>query len=158
MNKNFILKFSCALLFFIGLLSQGCSSMGHSSRAIPKIEKRTDKITEVGLDGDENELAASVENFLEARGIKVRILGTPQVKHQRGDKEYTYDEVQTRFVVRVRSTDLDTCLPEGSRQMHFTISVTDFQERNKVFLMNGEFGCKDTLINSFNNWLNKQPN
>jgi len=33
--------------------------------------------------------------------------------------------------LRVRSTDLDRCVPEGSRQMHFNVSVLDYQERNR---------------------------
>lgn len=65
------------------------------------------------------------------------------------------DEVQTRYVLRVRLKDLDKCVPEGSRQMHFNVSVVDFQERNRVFLMNGEFGCRDTLVRSFGRWLSQ---
>jgi len=110
---------------------------------------------EVALDGDDNELSVAIEKELEARGVKVRLLSTPQVRVQRGDKEYAYDEVQTRYVVRVRSVDLDRCVPEGSRQMHFNISVVDFKERSRVFLMNGEFGCKDTLVRNFGRWLSK---
>ena len=55
---------------------------------------------------DENELSSTIENFLEAIGKKIRILGTPQVKMKTVAKEYNYDEVQTRYVVRLRSTDL----------------------------------------------------
>lgn len=39
--------------------------------------------------------------------------------------------------------------------MHFNVSVVDFQERNRVFLMSGEFGCKDTLVRNFESWLAK---
>jgi hypothetical protein len=131
----------------------GCTSLGHQSRAVPKIAKPTERFAEIGLDGDDNELSVALEKLLDARGVKVRILSTPQVRLQRGDKEYTFDEVQTRYVLRVRSEDLDKCLPEGSRQMNFNVSVVDFKERTRVFLMNGEHGCRDTLLKSFEQWL-----
>jgi hypothetical protein len=133
----------------------GCTSLGQQARAIPRIAKPIDRISEIGFDGDDNELSVAIEKLLDDRGVRARILSTPQVRVQRGDKEYTYDEVQTRYVLRVRSTDLDKCVPEGSRQMHFNVSVVDFQERSRVFLMNGEFGCKDTLVSSFDRWLRK---
>lgn len=150
-------RFKCfyAILFTLSTLLSGCTSLGHESRSIPKFEKQTYKIVEVGFDGDDNELSVAIEKLLEDREIKVKILSKPKVREQRGDKEYTYDEVQTRYVLRVRSADLDTCMPEGSRQMHFNVSVVDFQERNRVFLMSGEFGCKDTLLRNFESWLTK---
>src|SRR5919197_1238458 len=129
-------------LCIVSSLLFGCTSLGHQTRAVPKIAKPLDRIVEVGFDADDNELAVAIENLLEARGVRVRILSTPQVRLQRGDKEYTYEEVQTRYVLRVRSTDLDHCVPEGSRQMHFNVSVVDYQERNRVFLMSGKFGCR----------------
>lgn len=148
-------KFIAVFFTLCGLLS-GCTSLGHETRSTPKFAKPTDKIVEVGFDGDDNELSVAIEKLLEDRGgVKVKILSRPKVREQRGDKEYTYDEVQTRYVLRVRSVDLDTCIPEGSRQMHFNVSVVDFQERNRVFLMSGEFGCKDTLVRNFESWLAK---
>lgn len=145
-----------AILFILSTLLSGCTSLGHESRSIPKFEKQTGKIVEVGFDGDDNELSVAIEKLLEDREVKVKILSRPKVREQRGDKEYTYDEVQTRYVLRVRSVDLDNCMPEGSRQMHFNVSVVDFQERNRVFLMRGEFGCKGTLLRNFENWFTKE--
>jgi CRISPR/Cas system-associated protein Cas5 (RAMP superfamily) len=145
----------CAMLFTLCGLLSGCTSLGYETRSIPKFAKSTDKIVEVGFDGDDNELSVAIEKLLEDRGVKVKILSRPKVREQRGDKEYTYDEVQTRYILRVRSVDLDTCIPEGSRQMHFNVSVVDFQERNRVFLMSDEFGCKDTLLRNFESWLTK---
>lgn len=136
------------LLFFCG-----CTSVGHEKRAIPQIAKPIGEVMEFGFDPDDNELSVAVEKLLDARGIQVKLLSTPQVRQQRGDKEYTYDEVQTRYVLRVRSVDLDTCVPEGSRQMHFKISVTDFQTRKRVLVMNGEYGCRDTILKEFDKWL-----
>lgn len=143
----------CGIILTLTYFLAGCTSIDHESRAVPKIEKHTAKITEIGFDGDDNDLSVAIEKFLDARGVKVRILSTPQVRLQRGDKEYTYDEVQTRYVLRVRSKDLDTCMPEGSRQMDFNVSIVDFQERKRIFLMSGEFGCKDTLVRNFERWL-----
>jgi hypothetical protein len=140
-------------LVVAGLFIYGCTSLGHEKREIPKIARPTGEIVEFGFDSDDNELSVAVENFLDKRNIQVKLLSTPQVRQQRGDKEYTYDEVQTRYVLRVRSVDLDKCVPEGSRQMHFNISVTDFQKRQRVLVMNGRFGCRDTIVNEFDKWL-----
>lgn len=130
-----------------------CTSLGHQERAAPQIAKPVGKITEIAIDGDDKALAVAVEKMLDERGIRTKMLAAPRVRVQQGDREYTYDEVQTRYVVRVRSVDLDTCVPEGSRQMHFNLSVMDYETRSRVFLLNGEFGCRDTLLASFGNWL-----
>jgi hypothetical protein len=140
-------------LIVSGLFFCGCTSAGNEKRAIPKIAKPIGEIVEFGFDPDDNELSVAIEKLLDARGIRVKLLSTPQVRQQQGEKEYTYDEVQTRYVLRVRSVDLDTCLPEGSRQMHFSISVTDFQNRERVLIMKGEFGCRDTIVREFEKWL-----
>ena len=137
------------------LILAACTSSGHERRAVPMIARSIGPIAEFGFDPDDNELAIAIEKLLEDRGVRVKLLSTPQVRQQRGDKEYTYDEVQTRFVLRVRSTDLDRCVPEGSRQMHFAVTVTDFQTRQRVFLMKGQFGCLDTLLQQFDNWLRR---
>jgi hypothetical protein len=133
-----------------------CTSLGHQTRAVPKIAKPVGPIVEFGFDGDDNELSVAIEKLLDDLGVRAKILSTPQVRVQRGDREYTYDEVQTRYVLRIRSEDLDKCVPEGSRQMHFNVSVVDFQERARVFLMNGEYGCRDTLVRSFGEWLSQK--
>lgn len=146
---------STLIALVLALALAGCTSLGHQTRAVPKIAKPTGPITEFGFDGDDNELSVAIEKLLDERGVRARILSTPQVRVQRGDREYTYDEVQTRYVLRVRSQDLDKCVPEGSRQMHFSVSVVDFQERSRVFLLNGEYGCKDTLVGSFGRWLSQ---
>ena len=131
----------------------GCSSMGHEKRAVPKIARPIGEVSEFGFDPDNNELAVAIEKLLDSRGIKVKLVSSPKVRQQRGEKEYTYDEVQTRYVLKVRSLDLDTCLPEGSRQMHFDISVVDFQKRQRVLIMSGKFGCRDTIVREFDKWL-----
>jgi hypothetical protein len=150
-----LLFIAAGLLFAIAMpLLSGCTSTGHERRSAPKIAKAVGPIAEFGFDSDDNELSVAVEKMLDARGIRAKLLSAPEVRQKRGDKEYTYDEVQTRFVLKVRSIDLDRCVPEGSRQMHFQIAVTDFQTRQRVFLMKGEFGCRDTLVREFEQWLN----
>jgi hypothetical protein len=145
------------ILFLAGVVCLcGCTSIGHEKRAAPKIAREVGPITEFGFDSDDNDLSVAVEKFLDSRGIRLKLLSTPQVRQQKGEKEYTYDEVQTRYVLKVRSTDLDTCIPEGSRQMHFDISVTDFQTRQRVLVMKGQYGCRDTIIKEFEKWLSGQ--
>lgn len=139
------------------LIAAGCTSLGHQTRAAPQIAKPVEALVEVGFDPDDNTLSVAVEKLLDAKGIKVKLLSTPQVRQQRGDKEYTYAEVQTKYVLRVRSTDLDTCVPEGSRQMHFSITMVDFQERSRVYVQNGEYGCQDTVLRYFEEWLAARP-
>lgn len=134
----------------------GCTSHGHAQRETPSIARPVGAISEFGFDSDDNQLSVAIENLIESRGIRLKLLSTPQVREQRGDREYTFKEVQTRFVLRVRSVDLDRCVPEGSRQMHFNISVTDFSERKRVFLMKGEFGCQNSVVQRFANWLSGQ--
>jgi hypothetical protein len=136
----------------VGLLV-GCTSLGHQGRAEPKVAEPISGLDEVGFDGDEHELALAVERVLKQNGVKVRLLAAPEVRVQSGDEQYRYKEVQTRYVVRVRSEDLDKCIPEGSRQMNFSITVIDYQERNRVFLQNGEHGCRDTIVKFFADWL-----
>lgn len=131
----------------------GCTSLGHQARAVPQISKPIPKITEIAIDGDDRALAVAVEKLLDARGIRAHVVAAPTVQVKQGHRTYTYDEVQSRYVVRVRSVDLDTCLPEGSRQMHFHLSVMDYQTRTRVYLLDGEYGCRDTLLASFAEWL-----
>src|SRR5438094_9165569 len=99
-----------AVLISGGLMISGCSSMGHEKRAVPKIAKPIGEVSEFGFDPDNNQLAVAIEKLLDSRGRKVKLVSSPKVRQQRGEKEYTYDEVQTRYVLKVRSLDLDTCL------------------------------------------------
>lgn len=77
MNRRFRTGRLC-LFFLLGLT--GCTSLGQETRAVPKIAKSTEPIVEVGLDGDDNELSVAIEKELDARGVKVKILSTPQVR------------------------------------------------------------------------------
>ncbi len=142
-------------LLMLEVALAGCTSLGHGGREEPKVARPVGVIQEVGIDGDDNTLAVGVENLLESRGIKARMLSTKGVREQRGDKEYEYDESRTRYVVRVRSLDRDHCMPGGGRQMDFYISVMDLQERTRVFLMNGDHGCEDSILQKFDAWLER---
>lgn len=121
-----------------GLLLTGCTSLGQESRSTPKISQAIEPVNEFGFDSDDNELSVGIEKLLTSRGFKMRILR---------------NGVQTRYVLRVRSTDLDTCLPEGSRQMHFNVSAIDSDTGKRVLLIAGEYGCKDTIIKRVDEWL-----
>src|SRR5438309_1559225 len=110
-----------------------CTSLGHSGREAPLIAKPIGHISEITLDGDDNELAIAIENALDAKGIIVRTVFAPQVKQTTPDREVTYNQLTTRYVIRASSIDRDKCLPEGSRQMDFNIVVTDYQEHQRVF-------------------------
>jgi hypothetical protein len=140
-------------LLIIAVLLAGCTSLGHGGRAEPKVARATPPIAEIGIDGDDNELAVALENALDERGVKVKIIHAPAVMEVRGDRIVSYDEVQTRYVLQVRSTDAGRCVPEGSRQMHFYVTLIDYTEQRRVFLSEGVNGCKDTIVKSFMGWL-----
>ena len=145
--------FPLAGITLLLLLSVSCTSLGHVSRARPQVAKHADKFSEIGFDGDDNALAVGMEKLLDSHGIKVKIISSPKVREIVANKEYEYDEIQTRYVIKVSSQDLDTCVPEGSRQMHFAVSVIDYKERNRIFLMSGQYGCMDTLLKNFEEWM-----
>jgi hypothetical protein len=130
-----------------------CTSLGHSGREAPLIAKSIGHISEITLDGDDNELAIAIEKALDAKGITVRTVFAPQVKEKTTEREITYNQLTTRYVIRVSSVDYDKCLPEGSRQMDFNIVVTDYQEHQRMFVMHGEHGCKDSIVSKFMKWL-----
>ena len=122
------------------LVLTGCTSLGHDTRSTPQISKAIEPVKEFGFDSDNHELSIGIKDLLTSRGYKVEAL---------------HSGVQTRYVLRVRSTDLDTCIPEGSRQMHFNVSVADSVTGERVLLIANQYGCKDTIINRFDQWLAK---
>jgi hypothetical protein len=139
------------------LVVSGCTSIGQAGRAAPLIAKPVSAFSEIGFDGDDNELSIAIEKLLDARGVKARILATPEVRETEGNKEYRYKEVQTRYVLRVRSTAEGSCIPEGSPQMNFSLTVTDYVERNRVLVMRGDHACRDTIVREFEKWLSPPP-
>ena len=39
--------------------------------------------------------------------------------------------------------------------MHFHISVVDLLENRRVYALSGDYGCKDTIVKKFEQWLFK---
>lgn len=87
-------------------------------------------------------LPVALERLLEARGVKVLAL-----------PDNTTRRPGARYMVTATSFDLDTCVPEGSRQMHFDIVVLDTITNQRAFVLNGKYGCQTTVLKSFETWL-----
>lgn len=139
------LLFVCLQLFV-----SGCTSLGHEGRTHPQIERQfSERPNEVVVTGS-GELAIAVELMLVSHGIKVH--ASPiQLVHDPSSKTYE-SKTTTRYIVNVTSTDLDSCIPEGSRQMNFYISVVDLFDNNRIFGMSGDYGCKNTIVKRFERW------
>lgn len=131
-------------------LFAGCTSTGHEARTQPQIERKlAERPEEVAVAGS-GELAIAIELLLVSRGIRVR--ASPiQAVPDKSSNSLTPKTV-TRYVVNATSVDLDVCVPEGSRQMHFHISVVDLVENQRVFAMSGDYGCKNTIVRRFEHW------
>src|ERR1700682_175175 len=82
-------------------LAAGCTSLGHSGREVPLIAKPIGHISEITLDGDDNELSIAVEKALDASGVEVHTVFAPEVRTKTADGEIRYNELKTRYVVRV---------------------------------------------------------
>jgi len=126
-------------LFFV--LATGCTSLGHEGRSTPQTSRELSEIPkEFTLIGS-GPLSTAIENLLVARGINVN---PPARQHIRGEP---------RYIIYVNSTELDICIPEGSRQMHFGILVQEAESTELFFASKGQFGCMDTIVKAFENWL-----
>lgn len=140
--------FICAL----ALTLAGCTSLGHENRTEPQIERqlatRPDRVVVVGS----GELVIAVEKLLVSKGIDVRLSQIPA----NSNPSVPASEHLTRYAMTVTSVDQDMCVPEGSRQMHFYISVVDTTENQRVFAMSGDYGCKDTIVSRFEKWFFSQ--
>lgn len=139
-----------ALAFVPIFAIAGCTSLGHESRAQPQIERplptEPNAVAVVGS----GELSTAIELMLVSRGIRVH---ASPIRVQDVDGDNPGAPVLTsRYVINVTSVDLDMCLPEGSRQMHFNISVVDLVADERLLVMSGDFGCKDTLVQRFQRW------
>lgn len=139
------------LLFCLVALASGCTSLGHAGRAVPRVAKPNAIPPLMGFDSDDNALGLAVESMLVAHRVQLTRMRLEMPgrfsRHMQDDlKGYP------RFYLLVRSTDLDICLPEGSRQLHFHVEVMDLQANERLFLMRGEYGCKDTLVANLQDW------
>jgi hypothetical protein len=138
-----IFKTACISLL---ILLSGCTSLGHESRTNPQIELDfKDKPNTVSLEGS-GELMVAVELMLVSRGINV----VPSAIQM--DPDTNERKIVTRYAINATSNDFDVCLPEGSRQMNFTISVNDLRDNQRLFFMNGNYGCKNTVVKRFSRW------
>lgn len=151
-SKNLVgmLHLLCAIFFISTLLMfSGCTSVGHEARTKPQIEyplsERPNVVAVVGS----GELSIAVELMLVSNGIDVLASPTQLSKDSSGSQT---TKTVTRYVVNATSVDLEMCLPEGSRQMNFHISVIDLLENKRIFGMSGDFGCKDTVVRRFKQW------
>ena len=140
-----------SLIAFVSIIAlAGCTSLGHESRAQPQIERplptEPNAVAVVGS----GELSTALELVLVSRGVRVH---ASPIRVQAVDGDNPGAPVLTsRYVINVNSVDLDMCVPEGSRQMHFNISVVDLVADERLFVMSGDFGCKDTLVRRFERW------
>jgi hypothetical protein len=136
-------------IFLMFSLLVGCTSLGHESRTKPQIALDfPSKPNKVSVEGS-GELMVATELMLVSRGINV-VPSPVQIDSDTGERN-----IATRYAITATSTDFDVCIPEGSRQMNFTIVVNDLQENRRLFFMNGNYGCKDTIVSRFENWFFK---
>lgn len=128
----------------------GCTSLGHEGRTQPQIERklaaRPDVVAVVGS----GELSTAIELLLVSRGVSVRASPVQVTLDER--QRIQSSETVARYVANVTSVDHDMCVPEGSRQMHFHVSVVDLVNNERVFAMSGDYGCKDTIVRRFERW------
>jgi len=128
----------------------GCTSTGHEARAQPQIERklstRPDSVAVVGS----GELSIAIELLLVSRGIAV--YASPTQVTLGSDQKVQSSKTVARYIANVTSVDQDMCVPEGSRQMHFHISVVDLVNNQRVFAMSGDYGCKNTIVRRFEQW------
>ena len=142
----------CALLFAVTL--SGCTSLGHEGRAQPQVERRLDARPDVIALTGSGELSTAIELLLVSRGVAVRA-SPVQITSDDG-RQARMPTTVVRYVANVTSVDHDMCVPEGSRQMHFHISLVDLETNSRVFAMSGDYGCKDTIVDRFDRWFFQQ--
>lgn len=132
------------------LLFTGCTSLGHEGRMQPQIDRKLPTRPDVVSVSGTGELATAIELMLVSKGISVKASPIQAISQtQQNNRPF---ETVVRYAVNATSVDHDFCMPEGSRQMHFNISVVDLVENQRVFAMNGDYGCKDTIVNRFERW------
>lgn len=143
-------SFSWSVAALLAATLLGCTSLGHEGRTQPQIERklaaRPDSIAVVGS----GELSIAIELLLVSRGVAVHASPTQVILGN--DQRVQSSKTVARYVANVTSVDQDMCVPEGSRQMHFHISVVDLVNNQRVLAMSGDYGCKDTIVKRFEQW------
>lgn len=129
-------------LYALAAIAAGCTSLGHETRAIPQISRAVpEPQTQVVLAPGAGELSVALERLFESRGIRVL-----------ASADNTSKRPGARYLIAATSADLDICLPEGSRQMHFNIIVVDTVANQRAYVLSGQYGCQDTLLKQFETW------
>lgn len=149
-SRSFHLTSLVIAAAFAGVTLAGCTSLGHEGRAQPQIERKLQARPDVVAVVGSGELAIAVELMLVSHGVSVRA-SPVQVTIDENQKMRTSEAV-ARYVANVTSVDHDMCVPEGSRQMHFHISVVDLVNNERIFAMSGDYGCKNTIVQRFERW------
>lgn len=149
-HRKFLCKPQVSAALVISLILTGCTSVGHATRTQPQIERKLASRPDVVAVVGSGELAVAVELLLVSKGISVR--ASPVQVTLDSDKNVKSSETVARYVANVTSVDHDMCVPEGSRQMHFHISVVDLASNERVFAMSGDYGCKNTIVQRFERW------
>jgi hypothetical protein len=147
--RRFFFLFWLSAAFLVATLV-GCTSLGHEGRAQPQIERKLAARPDVVVIVGSGELSTAIELLLISRGVSVRASPVQVTLDER--QRVRSSETVARYVANVTSVDHDMCVPEGSRQMHFHISVVDLVNNNRVFAMSGDYGCKDTIVQRFERW------
>lgn len=138
------------IILLLVFVLQGCTSLGHEGRTEPQIERKLPTRPDVIAVNGSGELSTAIELLLVSRGVSVRASPVQVVFDE--NQKVKSSEAVSRYVANVTSVDHDMCIPEGSRQMHFHISVVDLVNNERIFAMSGDYGCKDTIVRRFENW------
>ena len=138
------------IILLLVFVLQGCTSLGHEGRTEPQIEQKLPTRPDVIAVNGSGELSTAIELLLVSRGVSVRASPVQVVFDE--NQKVKSSEAVSRYVANVTSVDHDMCIPEGSRQMHFHISVVDLVNNERIFAMSGDYGCKDTIVRRFENW------
>lgn len=129
----------------------GCTSLGHEGRTKPQIEVPLAASPSMVAVTGSGELSIAIELLLASRGVEV-LLSPLQIDPKSSAQKDKLSK-PVRYAINATSVDQDMCVPEGSRQMHFHISVIDLMENKRVYAMSGDYGCKDTVVKEFEKWL-----
>lgn len=159
MTKRFLAIFGALLIM---AFASGCTSLGHNGRSKPMLAKPLDATPETVIVYDDGGvLAGYVIKMLDSHGISV--LDSPDSRVELSSETVTGNSKTGRreqfmstaasHTVKVSSVDLDICLPEGSRQMHFNVTVTDNRTKRRVFSAVGRFGCASTITKNLEQWI-----
>lgn len=138
-------KYVLIILLLGFIFISGCSSIGHEKRSVPHTKIPLNEMPrEFVIYSDMGELSQSVTSLLKLRGIETHVFSV----HKK-----IKSKINSRYSIKIGSTEIGPCIPEGSTQMHFSIVAIDNVENKKLLVIRGTYGCKDTIVNEFEDWL-----